>query len=251
MNTAPQGYVLVTGASSGIGQAIAVRLAHEGRVILHGRDPVRLQETRQLCRGEGHLIWPYDLANVADLPAALETFVRQNETRVDAFVHSAGMVSVMASRTLDLDMSRQIMDVNFTSAMLLLSTLLKRKVAQGTLRNVLFISSISSRFGARGHALYCASKGALDAAMRALALELAPQIRVNSICPGLVATKMAQEGMQDEVIAANLREQYPLGLGTPEDVAEMAAFLLSGKARWITGQQFFVDGGRTANMSLK
>ncbi|MFZ4395735.1 MAG: SDR family NAD(P)-dependent oxidoreductase [Kiritimatiellia bacterium] len=245
------GYVLVTGASSGIGRGIAVRLAREGRLILHGRDMERLEETRKLCAGEGHLIWPFDLANVEDLPVAMETFVRQNDVRVKAFVHSAGMVSVMAARTMDLAMCRQIMDVNFTSAMLLISTLLKRKVAQSTLRNVLFVSSIWSRFGARGHALYSASKGAMDSAMRALALELAPQVRVNSICPGAVPSKMAQESMQDEVIAANLKDQYPLGLGTPEDVAEMAAFILSEKARWITGQQFFVDGGRTVNMSLK
>ena len=113
------------------------------------------------------------------------------------------------------------------------------------------ISSIWSQFGARGHSLYCASKAAVDGMMRALAVELAPDVRVNSVLPGAVRTPMGEAALTDPEIVEGLRQNYPLGIGQPGDVAAAVEFLMSEDARWITGQQFVVDGGRTINMSLK
>ncbi len=251
MATCPDNYTLVTGASAGIGRAIAIRLSVEGKLILHGRDTGRLEETRRLCHGDGHLLWPYDLKLVDGLADALARLLQENQITVGCFIHSAGMVTILPARSIGHAVVEEIMAVNFTSAVEIISMLLNKKVNPQKPRHILFISSIWSQFGARGHSLYCASKAALDGYMRALAVELAPDTRVNSLVLGAVNTRMAEGGLSDPEIVANLQRQYPLGVGAPEDPAEVAAFLVSDKARWITGQQFVVDGGRTANMSLK
>jgi NAD(P)-dependent dehydrogenase (short-subunit alcohol dehydrogenase family) len=141
--------------------------------------------------------------------------------------------------------------VNYVAAQQIIATLLKKRVNPGRLRSVVVISSIWSQFGARGHSLYCASKAALDGMVRALAVELAPDVRVNSVLPGAVRTPMAEAALADPRIVEGLRQNYPLGLGQPADVAAAVEFLMSEDARWITGQQFVVDGGRTVNMSHK
>ncbi len=244
-------YTLITGASSGIGRAIAVRQSEHAPLILHGRDAERLQETRRLCKGDGHLIWSYDLKRVEFLTGSLVRFIQENQITVRGFVHSAGMVTILPSRSIGHAAVDDIFRVNFVSAVEIVSVLLKKRVNPDKPRSFVFISSIWSRYGARGYGLYCASKAALDGYMRALAVELAPETRVNSLLLGAVNTPMARAGMADPEILANVENQYPLGVGRPDDAASAAAYLLSDEARWITGQQFVVDGGRTANMSLK
>ena len=113
------------------------------------------------------------------------------------------------------------------------------------------MSSIWSKFGARGYSLYCASKGALDSAMRALAIELAPIVRVNSVLLGAINTPMSEKSFSDAEIMQNINNQYPLGVGHTNDAACMVEFLLSSDSRWMTGQQIVLDGGRSINMSSK
>jgi NAD(P)-dependent dehydrogenase (short-subunit alcohol dehydrogenase family) len=246
-----EAFTIITGASSGIGRAIAMKLSSERKLILHGRSLERLEETRRLCGGSGHLLWCWDLKNAAGLSDGLAIWMEEHQVKVESFIHCAGMVTILPARSISHVIAQEILTVNFTSAMEIIAALLRKRINQQNLRNVLFISSIWSRFGARGYSLYCASKGALDSAMRALAVELAPIVRVNSLVLGAIKTPMAETGFSDPVIIANLEKQYPLGTGSTDDPADAAAFLISDQARWITGQQIFVDGGRTANMSLK
>ena len=131
------------------------------------------------------------------------------------------------------------------------ASLLKKRINTSVLRSVVFISSIYSRVGVRGHSIYCATKAALDGLMRALAVELAPDTRVNCILPGALNTAMAASAMNDAEVAANVKASYPLGIGKPEDIANAVQFLLSDEARWLTGQELVIDGGRTVNFSLK
>jgi NAD(P)-dependent dehydrogenase (short-subunit alcohol dehydrogenase family) len=170
---------------------------------------------------------------------------------VDGFVHCAGAVHVLPARSARLEAVLESLNVNYVAAQQIIATLLKKRVNPGRLRSVVVISSIWSQFGARGHSLYCASKAALDGMVRALAVELAPDVRVNSVLPGAVRTPMAEAALADPRIVEGLRQNYPLGLGQPADVAAAVEFLMSEDARWITGQQFVVDGGRTVNMSHK
>jgi NAD(P)-dependent dehydrogenase (short-subunit alcohol dehydrogenase family) len=247
-----ESFTLVTGASSGLGRAAAIRLSNSRRLLLNGRNVQRLEETRQMCTNPTeHRVWPFDLADSERIAASLVPQLLQSGRTLNAFVHCAGTVSVLPARSLEPPILQNVMSVNFFSAAEILRLLLRRSINQNQLTVVLFISSIWSSFGARGHSAYCATKAALDGFMRSLAVELAPRIRVNSILPGAIRTRMAEEGFGDPAILQGLMRDYPLGIGNPEDIADVVEFLLSDKARWITGQQIVVDGGRTTNMSLK
>lgn len=241
---------LITGASSGIGRATAIRLSSERALILHGRDAERLEETRRLCAAPGnHLLWPFDLNCAATVGAALTNLLASAGQLVDTFVHCAGTVSPLPMRSTDYKVMLETMTVNCFSAAAIVNTLLQKKVNQRELRSVVFVSSIWARFGSRGHSAYCASKAALDGLMRALAVELAPHVRVNSILPGAIQTPMATEGFADKALVEALKQDYPLGVGLAADIADTVEFLVSPKARWITGQEIIVDGGRTINAS--
>ena len=244
-------YILVTGASSGLGRAISIRLSQSHRIILHGRSQGGLEVTRAECLDPGrHLVWSHDLNSLDDLGTSLASRLEAAEARVESFIHCAGTVKVLGVRSTTFQIAQGLLNVNYLAAVEIINLLLKKRINQDRLRNILFISSIWSKFGSKAHSTYCASKAALDGYMRALAVELAPKIRVNSILPGAILTSMAAIGFQDPEILANWERDYPLGLGKPEDIAHMAAFLISPEARWITGQQLTVDGGRTVNMSL-
>jgi len=243
---------LITGTSSGLGRASALRLSRERTLILHGRNLDRLEETRRQCHDpERHVLWPFDLKNIGNLSNSLVDLLSERTLSVEAFVHCAGMVTVLPARSIDYRIAQEIMTVNFLSAVEIINTLLKKKINQGGLSNIVFVSSIWARFGARGHSAYCASKSALDGFMRALAVELAPATRVNSILPGAIQTSMAEGGFADPVIAEKLRQDYPLGTGRADDIASAVEFVLSAGARWLTGQEIVIDGGRTINASLK
>jgi NAD(P)-dependent dehydrogenase (short-subunit alcohol dehydrogenase family) len=137
------------------------------------------------------------------------------------------------------------MSVNFFSAFEIAKLLIKRSVNGSFLKSILFISSVSSVRGVRGNAAYCASKGALDAMMRSLALELGPRIRVNSVLPGAIQTAMTERHLDDASVREKLNERQILGVGTANDIADCVEFVVSSKAGLITGHQFIVDGGFT------
>jgi NAD(P)-dependent dehydrogenase (short-subunit alcohol dehydrogenase family) len=245
-----QTVTLITGASSGVGRQIAVHLSQTRRLVLHGRDEPRLLETRALCERPGeHVLWNIDLADGAKLDASLAELVESQQLAVEAFVHCAGMLSIQPLRLVELGAARRLMDVNFMSAVEILRLLTRKKLNAKHLRGVVFISSTASRFGARGFGVYSASKGALDAFMRAMAVELAPDVRVNSVLPGAVTTRMTEAMLSDPQLSARMAAEYPLGIGRPEDVACAVEYLLSDRARWITGQELVVDGGRTVNIT--
>lgn len=250
MPDAPAPFLLVTGASSGIGRAMAVALSDRYRLILNGRDPARLEETRQACRTpDDHLSWARDLADVTTLADALAGFLAEHRAPVAGFVHCAAILKVLPLRSIGIAHAQEVMNTNVLAAMEIVRVLTRKAVNAKTLNSVVFISSIAAQFGAKGFAAYCASKAALDGLMKALAVELGPQVRVNSVLPGGVRTPMTDAMFDDPVTAERLTRNYPLGVGLPSDIADAVAFLLSPEARWITGHQMVVDGGRSANIS--
>ena len=137
----------------------------------------------------------------------------------------------------------RMFQTNYFSQLLLLQMLLKKKlVNKGA--SIVFISSVSSLMGVQGTLLYASSKGAINSAVRVLAAELAvQQMRVNAICPGIVRTEMLSATNIDEETFTKQAAQYPLGLGTPEDVGHAVLFHLSEASRWLTGQCMVMDGG--------
>ena len=240
-------FTLITGASSGIGQAIAWRLSGRGPLILGGRDEGRLARTRAGCvEPDRHVVWPFDLDQISELGEAFSAFLSERAIRVESFVHSAGVVKLAPLRLMDSASVERVMNVNVLAAIQIVRVLAKKSTNHGALRSVVFISSIHGLRGVKGNSAYCASKGALDALTRCLALELAPATRVNAVAPGAVQTPMSAVFFEDERASARLAEEYPLGTGRVDDIVDAVEFLMSERARWITGQILTVDGGRTA-----
>jgi NAD(P)-dependent dehydrogenase (short-subunit alcohol dehydrogenase family) len=243
----PHEYTLVTGASSGIGEAVARRISHAGRVILHGRDVERLQALRlELQNRDDHLIWRQDFAENAEIGEGLGGVLSSSAAVVSGFIHCAGEFQLRPVTAADPASVLRTFQVNYFSATAIVRVLLKKAVNRGALRAVVFVSSIASRFGAKGYSTYAATKGALDSLSRSLAAELGPTVRVNSILPGGIQTPGTQF-LYEAGGVAKLAEGYLLGPGSADDIAAMAEYLISERARWITGQQFVVDGGKTAH----
>jgi NAD(P)-dependent dehydrogenase (short-subunit alcohol dehydrogenase family) len=140
-------------------------------------------------------------------------------------------------------------NINTISAALLTKVLMKKKVNHGMLKSIVFISSNISNFGAKAFSAYAASKAATDGLMRCLAVELAPDVRVNSVLPGGLRTGMTEHLYENTELIERMNNTYPLGPGKTGDIYAAVNFLLSDEARWITGHQLVVDGGRTINIT--
>lgn len=242
--------ILITGASSGMGREMAIQFSSVFRVILNGRDVERLEETRQLCTNpEEQLLWPCDLSDVGEIETVFANFLGESNLRVNYFVHCAGFMKSYPLKVVTATLFQNTFNVNVIAGALLVKALMNRKVNAGALKSVVFISSNISNFGAKAFSVYGASKGAVDSLMRSLAVELAPRVRVNSVLPGGVRTAMTEHMYQDENLVNRMAAAYPLGLGEVKDIYMTVNFLLSDAARWVTGQQFTVDGGRTINIT--
>lgn len=234
--------ILVTGASSGIGRATALLCARMGaRVVLSGRNAERLQATLDLLEGEGHQAIRADLTDAADREA-----LASQVPALDGVAHCAGIGHRRLCKSLTEEDITAVMTANFNAAVLLQTALLAgKKINRGA--SVVFLSSRTAEVPTVANALYSASKGALQSYAKCLALELAPrQIRVNCICPAMVWTPLIlSEGATEE----QLREQetlYPLKrYGQPEDIANLAVFLLSDASSWMTGSCIDITGGAT------
>lgn len=241
--------VLVTGASSGLGQAVAIGAAAAGaQVVLTGRDAARLEETRAAMTGEGHICVTADLTS-AEQRAAL---VSQAGV-IDGLVHSAGTAAVRLFRQIDEDFIHRDFSINLDAPLLLTQQLLaKKQIAQEG--SIVFIGSIAAHIGTKASSVYSASKAALRPAGRALALEVGPkqQIRVNYMAVSYIETPMlkrlAEQGMGGSMATVT---EPPLGKGVPEDVANGAVFLLAPASRWITRATLYVDGGLTCQISAQ
>jgi NAD(P)-dependent dehydrogenase (short-subunit alcohol dehydrogenase family) len=159
------------------------------------------------------------------------------------------MLQVLPLRSISIAHAQAVMNTNVLSAMEITKVLLRKNANGKMLKNVVFISSIASQFGAKGFTAYSASKAGLDGLMKSLAVELGPEVRVNSVLPGSVRTPMTEKMYADPQTAERLTRDYPLGIGLPVDISKAVAFLLSDESRWITGHQLVVDGGRSANIS--
>ncbi len=232
--------VLITGASSGIGQQIAIEVSKAGgRVVLTGRDTDRLSHTQSLLEGQGHTALPFDLT----IPAHIEALAEQVDT-LDGFVHSAGITTHKPAKMIREQDISKVFEINFQTAVLLISQLLKRKKLKDG-ASIVLLSSAATRFTYYGGAMYTASKAALEAYCKVLAMEIAPKrMRANCLVPSFVETPMVEGA--ESVISGEVLEHYrksaPLGFGETHDVAYPAVFLLSDAGRWMTGSTLVLGG---------
>ena len=232
--------ILVTGASSGIGQAVAVQASKQGAdICLTARNKQRLDETLAMLLPGQHTVFSADLGNDLDIDA-----LTAHSPVLDGLVLCAGMLKTLPAAFIKRDALEQVFNVNLHGSVLLLQRLLKKKkLRKGS--SVSFISSVASNHPTLGNAIYSASKGAVNSFTKALALELAPkQIRVNAILPGFVETGLINDGAISNEQMMQHKQNYPIGrFGKPEDIAYLSVYLLSDASQWMTGSLVTIDGG--------
>lgn len=241
--------VVVSGASSGIGRAVSIELGRCGAtLVLIGRNRGRLEQTAQLAGAARCRILELDLNQQERiLPAIQETAAAAG--RIYGLCHSAGTVETVPFSATTSSHHQAMLRVNYLAGMELARAICRRDVMEEEGGSLLFISSIYSIIGKPGQVAYSASKGAITAAARAMAIELARRrIRVNVLSPGMVQTEMTDRALAvlSKEQIQRLKDSHPLGFGSPEDVARAAAFLLSPASRWITGTDLVLDGGCSA-----
>lgn len=238
--------ILVTGASLGIGRAVALAAAASGAtVVLAARGRVGLETVAAEVAAAGGTaeVLPFDAADPAAIRSAVEA-----AGVLDGLVNNAGSVT----REAFLDATEAEMDrvlgLNVKGAVIVAQAVARGMVAAGRGGSIVNMASIAGLVGARNRSLYAATKHAVMGLTRAMALELGPKgIRVNAVCPGLVNTPLAADLMADATFVAAARARIPLGrIMEPEDIAGPTVFLLSAASSGITGIALPVDGGVTA-----
>jgi NAD(P)-dependent dehydrogenase (short-subunit alcohol dehydrogenase family) len=234
---------IVTGASSGIGFAIAVAMSEAGaKVVLVGRDEERLGRCAE--RGIEHRVVAVDLIS-DEAPARIVAEALSAFGAVDSLVHSAGIFwpKPLAQAPLeDFDMQWK---VNVRAPYALTQAALPHLKRDSS---VIFISSIAGHVAFSNSSAYCATKGAIEILTKALAVELSPAgVRVNAIAPGNIRTPMNEEMLRSKAYEQMYLDGTPYGrIGVPEDIAPLAVFLASDAASYIHGESILVDGGWAA-----
>ena len=240
---------LITGASKGLGKAIALALAEAGaRVVLASRNLELLNETADAVRklgGEAD-VFPTDVSDEAQV-RRLEKAVAETVGKVQILVNNAGMNIRKPVTDFTYAEWRQVMDTNVDGVFLMCRSFVPQMRGQGYGR-IINLTSIMSHVGLPGRTAYAASKSALLGFTRALALELAPEkITVNGLSPGPVATEMNIPLIQNPELNQQFISRIPLGRwGKVEEVGQLAAYLCSEEAAFITGTDILIDGGWTA-----
>lgn len=248
--------VIVTGAGEGIGRAITLKFLRQGAEV-HGLDRnvealQRLADTAASEPGLGPFV-PHrvNLADRVDTDRTAATLLNLLEGRCDTLVNNAGISRLMPFLEIDDSTLDALFAVNFIAAFRLTQRLVPALQASAH-GSVINIASELALIGERGYSAYSATKGAIMAWSRSLAVELAgARIRVNAVCPGPVDTALidADFAATGDAAAARRHEMavVPLGrLGMPADIAEVVSFLASDAAAYITGVAWVVDGGKTA-----
>ena len=232
--------ILVTGASSGIGHAIAISLSFNGaKVVITGRNKERLIATNDcLSKHVTHFLITADLTQEDEIEKLSEEI-----PVLDGIVFCAGVIEYTPAKQITIESIDSVMNINFKSQIMLYKALhSKRKIAKKS--SLVFISSIAAKMATPATLVYAASKAAINSAIRVLASELSKmKIRVNSISPGLVKTPLLENSSIEREIMIENETRYPLGLCEVEDIANASIFLLSNASKKITGTDLIVDGG--------
>ena len=239
--------ILVTGASSGIGKAIAIACAKMGAtVFLTGRNTKRLNETLNMMPFDDHKVIPADLTQSIDIERLVNEL-----PKLDGFVQCAGVGSRVPCKNIGKTDLENVFMPNVEAPILLQTAILaNKKINKGA--SIVYIASRAAHAPSVGNAIYSASKGAIISYAKCLALELAPRkIRVNCICPGMVWTDLIiKDGIDKEQLEQS-QLAYPLKrFGQPDDVANLAIYLLSDASCWMTGSSLDISGGGEGILTL-
>jgi 3-oxoacyl-[acyl-carrier protein] reductase len=237
-------FALVTGASRGIGRAIALELGRQGAGVIVNclREGKEADDVVAAIRAEGGQAECF-AADVSSEPSvrSLITFAIRRFGQIDILVCNAGIIRDQLLAAMKLEDWESVIQVNLRGVFLTIRETIPYMMSKRS-GSIVALSSIAAERGFRGHANYVASKGAINAMVRSLAVELAPRgIRVNAVSPGIIVTEMTK---RIRTYAEEVRDQIPLRrYGEPEEVARAVRFLASPEASYITGHILSVTGG--------
>jgi NAD(P)-dependent dehydrogenase (short-subunit alcohol dehydrogenase family) len=239
-------WIVVTGASSGVGAKTAETLLSSGyQVVVTARNGPELQA----LYGENQSveIIPWDLSEPDEIRDYAKA-VKEAVGPVHGLVHCAGIDKRAPVYMIKVDKIDEVFRINTYASILLVSAFSRKGVTADGASFVL-ISSLSAHEGAMGNSVYAASKAAVEGFVKSVAPELTEKgARINCIAPGVIETRMTTEYLN--LLTEEQRDAhvggYPLGIGKPSDIADFAEYLVSDKARWLTGQTYILDGGRLA-----
>ena len=241
---------LVTGASRGIGAATAEALDRAGaRVALVGRVEATLAEVAAGLRNDPVVV-PGDLKS-ADTPGQVAERARAELGSVDILVNNAAAAARVHTTETEAELIDDLLAVNVRAPLLLIAALIPSMMERGH-GSIINLSSVSGIVGTPKRAAYAASKGAIDAATRSLAIELGPHgIRVNAVAPGVVDTALWEQNKAIPGVVETVESQTPLGRwATGDDIADVIVFLASDAARFVTGETIAADGGMARTLDL-
>jgi L-rhamnose 1-dehydrogenase len=238
---------IVTGATRGIGRAIAVRFAQEGaRVAVVGRDQDMGDESVRLIEEAGAqaLFLRADVSDSAQVQAMVDA-VLQRWGRIDILVNNAAICPFSDFLEMPEPLWDQVLDVNLKGCFLCCQAVARVMVEQGIKGRIVAVSSISADFGGSEQAHYCASKAGINLLIKSMAISLGPHgIACNAVLPGTVETDINREVLSDPEVRDYWLQRGPLGgLGQPDDIAGPVLFFASDDSAWCTGSMLVVDGG--------
>jgi NAD(P)-dependent dehydrogenase (short-subunit alcohol dehydrogenase family) len=241
---------IITGATSGIGRAAAIKFAEAGaKIAAVGRNTENLATLQKQIEDSGGVVTTIraDVTVESDAQKIVENTI-ENYGQIDVLINAAGIISNGTVENTSLGDWDEMMNINLRSVFVLMQKCLPH--LEKTKGNVVSVSSVAGLRSFPGILAYCVSKAALDQFTRCTSLELAPKgIRVNAVNPGVVVTDIHKRGgMNEDAYAAFLeksKQTHPIGrVGSAEEVADLILFLASEKAGWITGVTYSIDGGR-------
>lgn len=236
---------IVFGASSGIGRSCAIELGGRGaNVVLVGRNQERLEEAASHIPENLRTILPCDVSDFEAAQAVVKDAVKLDGVKLDGCVFSVGIGNACPVVSVKEELLLRVFQTNFFSFAAILKSFASRRVSRNG-ASFVSISSIAAIRPEKSQCIYAGTKAAINAYTLAAARELAGrEIRVNTVCPDMVDTPMGHGGLCN-LPPERLRERFPLGVLTPEDVAASVLFLLSGAGRKITGQVVQITAGST------
>ena len=234
---------IVTGASSGIGKSVALKLAEKGAtVVAIARSREKLEQMKsESAVPERVFIETADLSeHLSDMPVYLKT-LKEEYGKFSGIAYCAGQILLKPASSTEYEESLNLFNINYFAPVMMIKSFMDKRICTGSGASAVAVASADAFLREKGLCIYSGTKAALQASLATIAKEVAPRgMRVNTVSPSDIKTPMTMN--EDMVSMRQGREEtYPLGFGEPNDVAELVVFLLSRKAKWLTGHDYIAD----------